>query len=270
MKKTLMALAVGAAFAAPSAFADVTISGAINMGPYYMSSGKASDTAVSLGGVARDSVTSFGVATNYSNVTISSTDDIGNGNKIDFAYQITAPTASAGANGVVQNRNSHIGVVNDSWGGVWWGSNENIYERYLYTIDPLDGAAGIGGNLQMLGTPGGQVFSTGNSGYSWYRRDEQSIWYDSPNWNGFTFGAVWQTNYAKDACPLGNTSCNPNMYEVGAKYASPSIPLGVWLSYGHRKDEFGLANFEAAYNGALGAAGVTSTGGTSSTDSTLR
>jgi len=76
MKKTLMALAVGAAFAAPSAFADVTISGAINMGPYYMSSGKTSDAAISLGGAARDSVTSFGVATNYSNVTISSTDDI--------------------------------------------------------------------------------------------------------------------------------------------------------------------------------------------------
>jgi len=31
MKKTLMALAVGAAFAATSAFAHVTISGAINM-----------------------------------------------------------------------------------------------------------------------------------------------------------------------------------------------------------------------------------------------
>jgi hypothetical protein len=31
MKKTLMALAVGAAFVAPAALADVTISGAINM-----------------------------------------------------------------------------------------------------------------------------------------------------------------------------------------------------------------------------------------------
>jgi len=269
MKKTLMALAVGAAFAAPSAFADVTISGSINMGPYYMSSGKTSSAAINLGGAARDSVSSFGVATNYSNVTISSTDDIGNGNKIDFAYQITAPAASAGANGTVQNRNSHIGVVGDSWGGVWWGSNENIYERYLYTIDPLDGAAGIGGNLQMLGTPGGAVFSTGNSGYTWYRRDEQAVWYDSPNWNGFTFGAVWQTNYAKDQCPNNlpsSPTCNPNMWQLGAKYAMPSIPLTVWGSYGDRKDQFGLVGFANNYNTALGAGGITTTGATGSKD----
>ncbi len=58
----------------------------------------------------------------------------------------------------MNNRNSHIGLVGESWGGVWYGTNENIYERYFYTQDPLDGAAGIGGNLQILGTPGGAVF----------------------------------------------------------------------------------------------------------------
>ena len=35
MKKTLIALAVGGAFAAPAAFADVTLSGSINAGPAY-------------------------------------------------------------------------------------------------------------------------------------------------------------------------------------------------------------------------------------------
>ena len=42
MKKTLMALAVGAAFAAPSAFADVTISGSINMDLEVLKVGDAS------------------------------------------------------------------------------------------------------------------------------------------------------------------------------------------------------------------------------------
>ena len=36
----------------------------------------------------------------------------------------------------------------------WIGTNENLYERYFYTVDPLDGAAGIGGNLPIFGTPG--------------------------------------------------------------------------------------------------------------------
>ena len=78
-------------------------------------------------------------------------EDLGGGLKLDFAYQITAPI---NGNNNVQNRNSHIGLVGDSWGGVWWGSNENLYERYFYTVDPLDGAAGMGGNLQILGSPG--------------------------------------------------------------------------------------------------------------------
>jgi predicted porin len=244
MKKTLIALAVGSAFAAPAAFADVTISGSINMGIEYLNVGDSDDET-------QEGASNFGVASNYSNVTISSMEDLGGGLKLDFAYQITAPTSSVGG---VSNRNSHIGLVGESWGGVWWGSNEHIYERYLYTIDPLDGAAGLGGNLQMLGTPGGAVFSTcgnvsgtvavgdlGSSsngcGYTWYRRDEQSIWYDSPNWNGFTFGAVWQTNYAKGA---GGSDANPNMWQLGAKYVGTSIPLEVWGAFAQRKDQFGV------------------------------
>jgi len=244
MKKTLIALAVGSAFAAPAAFADVTISGSINMGIEYLNVGDASDEAITQFGAANlgangEGTSNFGVASNYSNVTISSMEDLGGGLKLDFAYQITAPASSVGG---VSNRNSHIGLVGESWGGVWWGSNENIYERYFYTIDPLDGAAGMGGNLQMMGTPGGAVFGTCGTppscGYTWYRRDEQAIWYDSPNWNGFTFGAVFQTNYAKNVIP----DTDPQMWQLGAKYAGTSFPLEVWGAYGHRKDQFGLVN----------------------------
>jgi predicted porin len=270
MKKSLVALAVGAAFAAPAAFADVTIRGAINMGVEYLNVGKASDAA---GG--GDSVSNFGVASNYSNVTISSMEDLGGGLKLDFAYQITAPTQSVGG---VSNRNSHIGLVSDSWGGVWYGSNENIYERYYYTNDPLDGAAGLGGNLQMMGTVGGAVFSTcggspsnviadgsvtgttatrNSCGATWYRRDEQVIWYDSPNWNGFTFGAVWQTNYGKSHTASGG-SINPSMWQLGAKYAGTSLPLEVWGAYGNRKDQFGLLSIAGVVAGQAGVGGMIS------------
>jgi len=242
MKKTLMALAVGAAFAAPSAFADVTISGSINMSVEALKVGDGTDAATGnsiRSGTGGSSVTNTGVAANYSNVTISSTDDIGNGMKVDFAYQITAPTAN---NSGVSNRNSHIGVVSDSWGGVWYGTNESIYERYLYTIDPIDGAAGLGGNLSLLANPGAGFHfdavrgnpagTTGAAGF--YRRDEQSVWYDSPNWNGFTFGVDIGTQYAK----TNNT--NPQQWEIGAKYASPAIPLTVWAAYAQHNDYYGL------------------------------
>jgi len=254
MKKTLMALAVGAAFAAPSAFADVTISGSINMGIAYEHSGSGSTGATnsitsSTPAPANGSNTLTGLTANYSNITISSTDDIGNGMKLDFAYQITAPTVT---NSGVSNRNSHIGVVSDSWGGVWYGTNENIYERYLYTIDPLDGAAGIGGNLSILATPGyGQVFTapsgnpTGQTA-DFYNRTENTVWYDSPSFNGLTFGGAYQLPAYKTA----TSPLNPTLLSLGVKYASPAIPLTVWLGYETRNDYDGLSVIRPANTAA--------------------
>ena len=165
MKRTLIALAVGAAFAAPAAYADVTLSGSINAGPAIVHSGDGStgvhnSVSSTIGQPAQSGVTSTGINTNYSNITIGSMEDLGGGLKLDFAYQFTANFQTTTAS--PQNRNSHIGLVGDSWGGVWIGTNENLYERYYYTVDPLDGAAGIGGNLSLMGTPGyGQVFDAG-------------------------------------------------------------------------------------------------------------
>jgi predicted porin len=212
-------------------------------------------------------------------------EDLGGGLKLDFAAQIAWDTANTGG---LSNRNSHIGLVGESWGGVWYGSNENLYERYFYTQDPLDGAAGLGGNLQIMGTPGGAVFTTcnrgnvtsngnnsspGSCGYTWYRRDAQSIWYDSPNWNGFTFGAVLQTDFDKQSQP--NVSVNPYMWQLGAKYVGTSLPLQAWGAYGRRQDQFGLTQFVGTYSTAAAAgtnlSGPTLTAGaTGSTDNAFQ
>ena len=164
MKRTVIALAVGGLFAAP-AFADVTLSGSINAGPAIVKSGDGStgqaNSIAATGATAQQGLTRTGINTNYSNITIGSMEDLGGGLKLDFGYQFTANFQATNAS--PGNRNSHIGLTSDSWGGVWYGTNENLYERYYYTVDPLDGAAGIGGNLAVLGSPGyGQVFDAGN------------------------------------------------------------------------------------------------------------
>ncbi len=236
MKKTLLAMAVGAAFAAPAAYADVTISGAINMGIEYVNVNEGEDPSNDGNG----SVGNFGISNNYSNITISSLEDLGGGLKLDFALQIQLAPAND-TTSALGNRNSHIGLVSDSWGGIWYGTNEHIYERYLYTIDPIDGAAGLGGNLQILGTPGGQVFglyAPSEGGYSFYRRDGQSLWYDSPNFGGFTFGAVWQMDFNAEG-NLG-CDCNPMMFQLGGKYAGTAMPLELWAAMAYRKDQMGI------------------------------
>lgn len=254
IQKAVMAAAIASAFAAPAAFADVTISGAINMGIEYVHS---NDGSASSGGTSN-----FGISNNNSNVTISSVEDLGGGLKLDFAMQIQ--TANDVAGGTLTNRNSHIGLVGESWGGVWYGSNENLYERYFYTIDPLDGAYGLGGNLQMLGTPGGQVFANDSGGvnhsggWSWYRRDSNSVWYDSPNFGGFTFGVVAGLNEGRTDTP----DVNPWMWQIGGKYVGPAIPLQVWAAYGRRSDQFGLVGFAASAPAIVGS----TTGADGSTD----
>jgi len=256
MKKTLIALAVGSVFAAPTAYADVTLSGSINAGPAWVksndgSSGSANSIRSTVGATpgTTSGQTTSGINTNYTNITIGSMEDLGGGLKLDFAYQFTANFQSTTAS--PQNRNSHIGLVGDTWGGVWIGTNENLYERYFYTVDPLDGAAGMGGNLQVFGSPGyGTVFDapgangplgpgTGPRGTAgFYRRTDQTVWYDSPNWGGFTFGAYTTMNAYK----TGNTALsNPNVWGVGGKYVGPTIPLQAWVAYERHKDLDGLA-----------------------------
>jgi predicted porin len=283
MKKTLIALAVGSAFAAPAAHADVTLSGSINAGPAYVHQGNGSNGAtnsiVSANTVgATTPITTSGQAganntainTNYSNITIGSLEDLGGGLKLDFAYQLTANFQNLGA---ASNRNSHIGIVSDSWGGVWYGTNEMLYEAYYYTVDPLDGAAGMGGNLQMLGTPGfGNVFDApGGSGNpstcvnanggtgcaDFYRRDSQAIWYNSPNFNGFTGGVYFTLPaYTTSAnVTTSNAGINPMLWGLGVKYVGTSMPIQAWFAYENHHDMFGTA----AVNPALGT--PSSTGG---------
>ena len=254
MKKTLIALAVGSAFAAPAAYADVTLSGSINAGPAYVHSGDGSTGVVNAvnatGAVAQTGTSVSAINTNYSNITIGSLEDLGGGLKLDFAYQLTANFNNLQA---ATNRNSHIGIVSDSWGGVWYGTNEMLYESYYYTVDPLDGAAGLGGNLQVLGTPGyGRVFDAPGSDPSacggvagsgcagFYRRDSNAIWYNSPNFNGFT-GGVYATLplSARTTAPTGG-SINPYLWGIGGKYVGTSMPIQAWAAYEAHHDMFGF------------------------------
>ena len=271
MKKTLIALAVGSAFAAPAAFADVTLSGSINAGPAVVRSGDGSTNAVNAinatGPVAQTGQTASAINTNYSNITIGSLEDLGGGLKLDFAYQLTANFQSS--TNAATNRNSHIGLVGDSWGGIWYGTNEMLYESYYYTVDPLDGAAGLGGNLQVLGSPGyGIVFDnpgadpsncTGGAGSGcagFYRRDSNAIWYNSPNFNGFSGGAYATLPLsARTVAPTGG-SIDPWLWGIGVKYVGPSMPLQAWAAYEHHHDMFGFGAFTGGGAGWQGQGGV--------------
>ena len=244
MKKSLIAAAVAGLFAAPAAMADVTISGAINFGINII--GKSSNNTAGTAGLTNNSL-----GASYSNINIGSTDDIGTGNKVIFNYQLNVDPSSF-ANPT--NRNSYLGVAG-TWGAFKMGSNENVYERMMYTADPLDGAAGVGGNLNILGTPGvatvfdvDQTTATPTAGQvGFYRRSGQTIWYESPNYNGFSFEVDYTLSSAKTA------TRDPKLLSVGAKYAPAGMPFYVDIATEKHEDMFGANKLGAV-------------GGTSSSD----
>lgn len=255
MKKSLIAMAVAGLFAAPAAMAEVTISGAINLG---IEASKSTE-----GGVSKTYLNA-----NYSNFNLSSTDDIGNGNKVIFNYQFDV-SATAGGNpaglGAINNRNSYLGIAG-TWGAFKMGTNENVYERHMYQADPLDGALGPGGNLMLLGTPGANTaFEVGQGGcgpsiapafildpatgvvgpnpdagaatggcVGFYRRADNNIWYESPNWNGFTF----EVDYTLSAYKTADT--DPKILSIGAKYAPDGLPFYIDIAYEKHDDMFGV------------------------------
>jgi predicted porin len=267
MKKSLIALAVAGAFAAPAAMADVTLSGAINIG---IDGSRSSDGSVSGSGISRTSL-----HPSYSNMNVSSTDDIGNGNKVIFNYQLDISGSSTAnptnAGGAIGNRNSYLGFKG-GWGAFKVGTNENVYERLQYESDPLDGAVGPGGNLNILGTPGaGRVFEVGQGGCTalagcvdFYRRAEQEIWFESANYNGFTFEADYTLSTFKTSSTPG-PSLNPGIISLGGKYQAEGMPWYVDAGYERHKDMFGLNTILAATPGSGGIVA----GATGSTDTAI-
>jgi predicted porin len=137
------------------------------------------------------------------------------------------------------------------------GTNENVYERFMYQADPLDGAVGPGGNLNILGTPGaGTVFENGQAGcdvttggtgcVGFYRRAEQQIWYESPNWNGFTF----EVDYTLSAFKTATT--DPQIISIGGKWQPEGMPFYIDAAIEQHEDMFGTALLNTGITTASG------------------
>jgi len=251
MNKKLLVLALASAFVAPAAMADVTISGAVFMGPKFgtttdgTSATAAGNTVATPLGSAGHGASSLHTA--YSLMNINSTEDIGDGNKVIYNLQMDLGGHTEGGNNITI-RNTSLGMAG-GWGSLNFGVNEHIYERYMYLSDAIDVAAGPGSNLWILGSPGyGVIFNNGGlaAGQAgFYRRTGNSMWYDSPDIGGFTFG-VGQT---LNAYSTGATK--PSVTSMGAQFKPADMPFYVNVAFEKHKDMMGL-NVISAGNGGTG------------------
>jgi predicted porin len=232
MKKSLIALAVAGAFAAPAQA--VEVNGAMAVGLDFSS--------VSAGSTAgASSISTHGLNAGYSNISLSHSEDVGDGMKVDVFLQAEwKPNRASGASdpnlggngagsGFLVNRNSYIGV-SGSFGAIRLGANENAYERMLYSHNYMDGDWSYG-NIGIMGGTGGNGTSTV------WNRTSDTIMYYSPNMNGLSFEIDYVTPSA--AKTSGPNSVSPNIISAALEFAPAEGNFRAYAALHNSSDQNG-------------------------------
>ena len=207
MKKTLIAVAVAGAFAAPSAMAaelstNVYWSTAITTGETTTTAADGTST-----GVDRGEVQDAG----GNRLMFTWTDTLDNGVGVN-AYLSFGNLGTTNLGGV-NVRNANIGFSGD-FGKVQVGTNEHFSETDLL-FDPSFGDFGNTGDAISY-------IQLGQSGFNFTRRDGESVWFTSNDMNGiqlraaYIFGSQNQT-----------AAADPEGTQIGLSYTSGALRLGV-------------------------------------------
>ena len=207
MKKTLIAVAVAGAFAAPSAMAaelstNVYWSTAITMGETTTTAADGTST-----GVDRGEVQDAG----GNRLMFTWTDTLDNGVGVN-AYLSFGNLGTANLGGV-NVRNANIGFSGD-FGKVQVGTNEHFSETDLL-FDPSFGDFGNTGDAISY-------IQLGQSGFNFTRRDGESVWFTSNDMNGVQLRAVYifgSQNQTATADPEGT--------QIGLSYTSGPLRVGI-------------------------------------------
>ncbi len=179
------------------------------------------------------------VSANSSYIGFKGSEDLGNGLKAIFQYEMGLDFTS-GNSALTANRDSFVGLSHDKGGTVVLGNLTGPTRALGVALDVFPGATGIGANSAMLGKIAGSTLSAGTgvgfgqttgtlaSGATFVNqtaaqasgcargttctsifdtRWANSIAYLSPNWGGFSFAAAYVANEGKSP-DYGNTYLN--------------------------------------------------------------
>ena len=96
---------------------------------------------------------------------------------------LTNSNQSNAVKGGLTSRNSYIGLASPAWGAVKIGKTDAPYKNSTSRMDPFSGM--IGTYSAIMGNTGG------DNRVEFANRMDHSIWYESPNWNGVNFNALF-------------------------------------------------------------------------------
>jgi predicted porin len=116
----------------------------------------------------------------------------------------TTSNTSDTVNGALFSRNSFIGFAGKDWGAVMIGKNETPYKTSTDRLNPFSGM--LGDYRVMIGNTGG------DNRVEFGLRAAHAIWYESANWGGASFKAMYSPGQNRDdtssIVPSAEPDCN--------------------------------------------------------------
>jgi predicted porin len=229
MNKKLMTLAVAGAFAAPAA-AFAQASNVQIFGTMYMEYAYAKQGAISPIGTG-DQVNVDIQQSPGSEIGIKGEEALGGGISAWFQCASTADIRGGGSTAGFCSRNSAIGVKG-SFGNVYMGNWDMPMKKTAGAarITSDTGIWGVGrmlfGDSSTFGNGGGGAAS---SGIAFSRRQNSSIFYDTPNFSGFQGYLGISTTGQSVATTTNISASKPRMWGAAGTYTNG--PLYITLGY---------------------------------------
>jgi predicted porin len=172
-----------------------------------------------------------------SNIGFRGEEKLGGGISAWFQCESTADFRGQSPQGFC-SRNSAIGLKG-SFGSLFMGRWDTPFKRTVLTPMSVGGSriTGAFGNAFLL-TGGATSTLDGSNRGLWFRRQANTVNYDSPVFGGFQVMAQYSTTNGATASTTGAANAKPRIWSVGAQYRSG--PLYISGAY-ERHNQFGGA-----------------------------
>lgn len=217
MKKSLIALAIASAMAAPAfaATSNVDIYGQLDMSVNSVNNDS---------NVAGDDERLGGVSSNNSRFGIKGAEDLGGG--LSGIWQFEQTINMDGDGGSFGSlRNTYLGLAGKPWGSVKLGRIDTPYKSATARLDMF--ADTYGDYNMIIGSlsEGSNLFDV---------RQTSSVLYETPSFSGFSFAAMYGFRNEAASNTGNGTASDPRLYSLAASYANG--PLFASLAYESQKE----------------------------------
>lgn len=255
-KKSAVALAIGALFAAPVLAQTTTSSVQIYGRLYPQFASSKSSGATAAGAVPSNLVTSTGgdhdqrysVDANASRLGFRGQEDLGTG--VRALWQVeTRIRLDTGSGGAWADRDSFVGLRSNNFGTVRLGIIRTVYRLYGAVVGTFDiNPSNIVSTSDMLSGIG-----LDQSGTGFHVRKQNTVLYETPEFGGFQAGIQYSPDELK-----GNPgrTLDSKLWSYAVKYTAG--PLYVSAGYERHDDMFDGSNNVAAALSNIGVAGASS------------